>query len=148
MKMAIASKEQERKALEKIRRIVMELSEDSYVGTAFEGAFELAEENIENDFALSCKNSLEFEQKKVENLNERLLKSQDENRELKKYIEILEGRVIDFQKRLSDTNQDYSSTLETAFKYEKMLKEQEERANALEQEVIVLKAKLYDLLCK
>ena len=51
----IATKEQERKALAKIRKIVEELGEDSYVATAFEGCFEKAEENIENDWAGSWK---------------------------------------------------------------------------------------------
>lgn len=50
----IATKDQERAALVKIRKIVRDLGEDSYVGTAFDGAFELAEENIENDAAFSC----------------------------------------------------------------------------------------------
>lgn len=53
------TKEQERKALEKIKRIVSELGDDSYVATAFEGCIELAEENITNDFALSMKSRCE-----------------------------------------------------------------------------------------
>ncbi len=44
-----ATKEQERAALEKIRKIVAELGEDSYIGIAFDGCFEMAEQNIEND---------------------------------------------------------------------------------------------------
>lgn len=50
-----ATKEQERKALARIKKIVEELGEDSYIGMAFDGCFELAEENIENDFACSMK---------------------------------------------------------------------------------------------
>ena len=50
-----ATKDQERKALEQIRKIVEGLGEDSYIGTAFEGCFEIAEDNIENDFANSMK---------------------------------------------------------------------------------------------
>ncbi len=52
---APATKEQERKALAKIRKIVEELGPGSYIGTAFEGCFEIAESNIENDFACSMK---------------------------------------------------------------------------------------------
>lgn len=51
----IATKEQERKALEKIKKIIAELGEQSYIATAFDGCIEDAEENIENDFALSMK---------------------------------------------------------------------------------------------
>lgn len=48
----ITTKEQERAVLEKIKKIVEDLGENSYVGTAFEGCFEIAEDNIAND--LSC----------------------------------------------------------------------------------------------
>lgn len=64
----ITTKEQERKALEKIRKIVADLGENSYVGTAFEGCFEIAEENIDNDFACSMKQRWEAAQKEVEAL--------------------------------------------------------------------------------
>ena len=45
----IATKAQERKALQDIKAIVESLGENSYIATAFTGAFELAEQNIEND---------------------------------------------------------------------------------------------------
>lgn len=54
-----ATIEQERKALEKIKKIVEELGEGSYIGTAFAGCFEIAESNIENDFADSMKEKYE-----------------------------------------------------------------------------------------
>ena len=87
----MATKEQERKALEKIRKIIEGLGEDSYIGTAFEGCFEIAEENIENDFACSMKQRYEraseeaasFEaqasayKKQVENLEAQLEKEQE-----------------------------------------------------------------------
>lgn len=56
---APATKQQERAALEKIRKIVAELGPDSYIATAFAGCFEIAEENIENDFADSMKERYE-----------------------------------------------------------------------------------------
>ena len=54
-----ATKDQEREALEKIKAILDTLGLDSYVGTAFEGCLEIAEENIENDFAFSMKQRVE-----------------------------------------------------------------------------------------
>ena len=54
-----ATKDQERGALEKIKAIVEALGPDSYIGTALEGCFEIAEENIENDFACSMKQRVE-----------------------------------------------------------------------------------------
>ena len=64
----MTTKEMERKALEKIRKIVADLGEDSYIGMAFEGCFEIAEENIENDFGCSMKQRAEAAEKKVSTL--------------------------------------------------------------------------------
>lgn len=64
----MTTKEQERNALEKIKKIVEELGENSYIGMAFEGCFEVAEENIENDFGCSMKQRAESAEKKVATL--------------------------------------------------------------------------------
>lgn len=59
----MTTKEQERKALEKIRKIVEDLGEQSYIKTAFAGCFDIAEQNIEFDAAFSLKESLEIAEK-------------------------------------------------------------------------------------
>ena len=64
----MTTKEQERKALEQIKKIVEGLGENSYIGTAFEGCFEVAEDNIENDFACSMKQRAEAAEKKAAKL--------------------------------------------------------------------------------
>ncbi len=64
----MTTKEQEREALEKIKAIVEELGENSYVATAFEGCFEIAEQNIEYDAADSFKGLFEAAAKKAEEL--------------------------------------------------------------------------------
>lgn len=64
----MTTKEQERQALEKIRKIVASLGEDSYVATAFEGCFEIAEGNIENDFACSMMQRAESAEKRAAKL--------------------------------------------------------------------------------
>lgn len=56
---ALATKEQERETLATIRQMVEELGPQSYLATAFEGAFEDAEVNIENDFGDSMKRRYE-----------------------------------------------------------------------------------------
>lgn len=48
---APATKDQEREALEKIKTMVAELGPQSYLKTAFEGVFEVAEMNIDEDAA-------------------------------------------------------------------------------------------------
>lgn len=79
----IATKDQERKALEEIRKIVDNLGENSYVGAAMEGVLELAEDNIENDFVQSMKESVETAEKRTHELEE-------ENERLKATKEKLE----------------------------------------------------------
>ena len=69
----IATKEQELKAVEKIRKIVESLGTDSYVGTAMEGVLEIAEENIQNDFACSMKNRAELAERELKNTSSRFL---------------------------------------------------------------------------
>jgi len=70
-----ATKQQERDALKKIREIVATLGPQSYVATAFEGCFEDAEQNIENDFGLSMKQRVESAERKIDRLNEELEES-------------------------------------------------------------------------
>lgn len=55
----MATKDEERKALEKIRKIVDGLGEGSYLSMAFEGCFSDAVENIENDWGCSWKQRAE-----------------------------------------------------------------------------------------
>lgn len=76
----MTTKEQERKALEKIRKIVEELGENSYVGTAFEGCFRDAEDNIEDDAAYSMKSRFEYSE-------EKLAAALEENKKLKAEID-------------------------------------------------------------
>lgn len=75
----MTTKEQERKALEQIKKIVETLGENSYVATAFEGCFEKAEENIEYDAAFSWKGEAEWTEKKAKKL-------ELENRDLREAV--------------------------------------------------------------
>lgn len=69
---ACATKQQERDALEVIRKMVAELGPQSYLATAFEGCFEIAGQNIEFDFADSQKGRLECAEKKLADAGERI----------------------------------------------------------------------------
>lgn len=55
---APATKQQERDTLEKIRKMVEQLGPDSYLATAFEGCFDLAAENIDNDWTVRTEDTL------------------------------------------------------------------------------------------
>lgn len=63
----MTTKDQERQAIEKIRKIVEGLGENSYVGFAMEGVLELAEDNIREDTACSMKKRAEIAWERADN---------------------------------------------------------------------------------
>ena len=89
----MTTKDQEREALAKIKEIVDGLGPDSYVATAFDGCFEIAEENIENDFACSMKQRVEA--------------SVVENSRLKE-------KIAELESKLAESEKDYEAAHEAA----------------------------------
>lgn len=71
-----ATRQQERDALETIRKIVAGLGPQSYLATAFAGCFEDAENNIEDDAAYSMKDRWESSEEKVKELESKLRAAQ------------------------------------------------------------------------
>ena len=69
----IATKDQERKAIEEIRKIVESLGENSYVGAAMDGVLELAEDNINNDFTQSMKDRIKEVEEELKKAKECVL---------------------------------------------------------------------------
>lgn len=125
----MTSKETERKALAQIRKIVEGLGENSYIGMAFEGCFEIAERNIENDWgcsmlqrATSAEQKLELSERENKRLNSRVLdlqKTIDNNREYyQAEINKLGDRVL-LQSILEDVNELTKNEME---KTERMMK--------------------------
>ena len=148
----MATKADERKALEEIRRIVEGLGNDSYLAMAFDGCFEMAESNIENDFANNPKMSIEKLKKdlraanaKIKNAEEAyeivLKREQAEKKswdaEEKEYKDRLAG-LIKVKFGLLDEVAELGKTNETLGK----------KVEAQELEIVKLKAKLYDLMVK
>lgn len=89
----MTTKEQERKALAQIKKIVESLGEDSYIGTAFEGCFEDAETNIENDWALSMKDRWMAADRKLNEAN---------------------GTIEELRDKLAESEKDYEAAHATA----------------------------------
>ncbi len=98
--MAMATKEQERKALEKIRKIVTDLGEDSYLGIAFEGCFEDAERNIEDDFGCSMSQRWKSAEKRADDLGATVTSQEQEIRENHQEIADLVSEVESLKKEL------------------------------------------------
>lgn len=68
----IPTKEEERKALEKITHILESLGEDSYCANAFKGCVELAEKNIDEDALFNFPDRLQKKTIKFQNSQVRL----------------------------------------------------------------------------
>lgn len=102
---AMATKRNERETLEIIRQLVADLGEQSYLATAFQGCFEIAEENIENDFGDSLRdrlvgalNKIDLLEARVEELEEKLRQEisekQQAREEAQKVIKKLEANSL------------------------------------------------------
>lgn len=98
----MTTKEQERTALAKIRKIVEGLGEDSYVGTALEGCFEIAERNIEYDWASSYQQLYEDAVKAGDKLLRDSKCKDDEIKSLEKQIDSLQRTVSDLEERYNE----------------------------------------------
>ena len=161
---APATKQQEREALDKIRKIVEQLGPDSYLATTFEGCFDLAAENINNDWACSMADRARRAEKRAEEAEEKRIEA-----------ELGYNRLVD---KLAEAEKDYEAAHAAAHavaeekdaeiaKLKDQLKQIQEtarwngqrcdeeataageaqrRAEAAEAEVIQLKAKLYDFM--
>ena len=125
------TKDQERKALEQIKKIVDSLGDDSYIGTAFEGCFEIAAKNIENDFACSMKERAEIAERRKRELEIKLVKQDQEITELEAKLMAQDQeleRLNEKSELLTNENKRIQSELDKA-----------------DEEITKLKVNLYDL---
>ena len=142
----MTTKEQERKALEQIRKIVEGLGEDSYIGMAFEGCFEDAEENIENDWGCSMNGRWQDAEQKIEHLKAEMEELKNERDALKMInsknnaeLGLAKETIQQEANRANEWCEVYNRAVEQTYK-------DEARIEALELENMKLKAKLYDLM--
>ena len=144
----MATKQQEREALDKIAEIIKGLGQDSYIAAAFDGCLDMAEDNIGNDFMCTMKARAEEAQKEVASL---LV----ENRKQADGLQALSEAVAQKQKNI-DGRDEQIANLNSIIKMQAdRIKELEEgvessasRVMALENENVHLKARLYDILMK
>ena len=155
----MTTKEQERKALAQIRKIVEGLGENSYLSFAFEGCFEKAEENIENDFACSYKQelngALDLCTKRLEEIYSLRDKIKTLEAEKAQEIKNRQSYAVEAQKQANR-----SATLEEKLEalakihdqdtYDSNKKEEllQKQVEAKDAEIIRLKARLFDLMDK
>lgn len=161
---APATKQQEREALDKIRKIVEQLGPDSYLATTFEGCFDLAAENIYNDWACSMADRVRDAEKRAEEAEEKRIEAElgynrlvDKLAEAEKDYEAAhaaahavaeekDAEIAKLKARIQELLEDSKHGYESIGELASRAGEAQRRAEAAEAEVIQLKAKLYDLL--
>lgn len=156
------TKAEEREALTKIREILKGFDpEDTYIGKAFEGCIEQAEENIRSDWMLSWKGRYLDEQLKncrlsdkvealTKTLNQKddtIARLEDAKNQLSEEIDGLTLAKRDLEARIAQMEADYKAL---QINHEEL---KQARAHTVAQElvdlrqtVIELKAKLYDMM--
>jgi len=147
---APATKQQERDTLEKIQKMVEMLGPDSYLATAFDGCFDLAAENIENDWACSMADRVRRAEKRAAELEDELAESvKDYEAAHAAAHEIAAQKDAEIEQLRAQLKQSQETARWNGQRCDEEATaagEAQRRAEAAETEVIQLKAKLYDLL--
>ena len=148
-------------ALRKIKEILKDFDpEDSYIGKAFEGCVEQAEENLRYDGKMSWKAEYESKDRQVARLTEKLAEVNKKLREsevarvdltkelnqkddvIARYIDVVQGKdreIAELDGELDDKDRTYTDL-------EGRLEESQRQIGTLKQTILELKAKLYDMM--
>ena len=143
------TKAEEREALAKIREILEGFGpEDTYIGKAFEGCVEQADENLSSDFMMSYKGRYDNVSEQLHAANVRII-------ELTKTLNQKDdaiARLEDAKNQLSEEINRLIRTLDqknaACTDLESRLAEAKETADDLRQTILELKAKLYDMMTR
>lgn len=150
------SKAQERETLEQIMDLIQGIGgDDSYVGMAMKGVYEVAISNIENDFAdnladraCNAENSAEKYMKQCEGLVIAIEKSKAEAVEAKQLQKEAQEAVAILQKELHKLREGSAAAIQSLRAAQIQAGSLELELRSAKQEIIELKAKLYDLMTK
>lgn len=137
----MATKDQERAALEQIKQIIAGLGNNSYIAMAMDGMIEDAEENIENDFALSWKDRAETAEKRLE-------KAQEETARISKELELARKTLADESERRKEILNRLKETEKAGSEIVNELAEARADMKWKEEEIVRLKVKCFDLMEK
>lgn len=147
---APATKQQERYALEKIKRMVAQLGPNSYLAAAFEGCFELATENIENDWTCSMADRTRRAEKRAEELEEKLVESEKDyeaaHAAAHEIANQKDREIAQLKDQLKQIQETARWNCQRCDEEAAAAGDAVRRAEAAEAEVISLKAKLYDFM--
>lgn len=121
----MTTKQEERNALSEIRRIVDALGPDSYIGMAFEGLWEIASSNIENDFADSMKERWKSAREDAAHYHH---------------------ACVDLTARVDELNRALDCAEEENASLRREIGSVSEERESLREEIVHLKARLYDYM--
>lgn len=150
------TKAEEYEALKRIRGILKDFDpEDTYIGKAFEGCVEQAEENIRNDWMFSFRSRYENRDRDAAKLDEiltktteKLRKSEEARVDLTKELNQKDDTIA----RLEDANRQFSKEIDQkdaeCMDLRGKVWEAEALIGDLKQIIIELKAKLYDMMTR
>lgn len=145
----MTTKAEEYKALEQIKKIVFALGADSYIATAFEGCFEVAEGNIDNDFACSMKQRAESAERQAQQKIKEAEASKAEvkrlegiNKEMRRDLEGTEQTLANERKQSAEEISRLNGIISEC---RKDLEGTGQQIADLKSEIIRLKAQVYDL---
>lgn len=141
------TKAEECEALAKIREILEGFDpEDTYIGKAFEGCVEQAEENLRSDWMLSWKGRFEAKANSFEVIL-------NANTELKRTLNQRDDTIARLNAMNEDAGKEMSNMANELIKLRReehelrcKLAEATETSDGLKQTILELKAKLYDMM--
>lgn len=145
----MTTKAEEYKALEQIKKIVSALGADSYIAIAFEGCFEVAEGNIDNDFACSMKQRAESAERQAQQKIKEAEASKAEvkrlegiNKEMRRDLEGTEQTLANERKQNAEEISRLNGIISECHRD---LEGTGQQIADLKSEIIRLKAQVYDL---
>ena len=144
----LATKEEERAALAKIKKIIESLGEGSYLDWAFDGILDLAEENIDNDSALSMKEARDAASAAAQDAMNEYHIAQTLADKRYETIETLKQRITALEDRRDELLKEQDDWSDLTTKQNNEYYKIKEDHDKLRQENLELKAKLYDLMMK
>lgn len=145
----MTTKAEEYKALDQIKQIVSALGADSYIAIAFEGCFEVAEGNIDNDFACSMKQRAESAERQAQQKIKEAEASKAEikrlegiNKEMRRDLEGTEQTLANERKQNAEEISRLNGIISECHRD---LEGTGQQIADLKAEIIRLKAQVYDL---
>lgn len=145
----MTTKAEEYKALEQIKKIVSALGADSYIAIAFESCFEVAEGNIDNDFACSMKQRAESAERQAQQKIKEAEASKAEvkrlegiNKEMRRDLEGTEQTLANERKQNAEEISRLNGIISECHRD---LEGTGQQIADLKAEIIRLKAQVYDL---